>query len=60
MNKKYCANCYFGNTCPSDKICDGYIPLDEDFINDDIDDVIEQKRVEFHKEWRKYITQWDN
>lgn len=59
MNNKHCDSCYFGEVCPSDGICEDYISLDEQFNDESVDNLIEQRRIEFRKEWHRYITRWD-
>lgn len=56
MDNKHCINCYYCDKCQCDKVCEYYTPIDEP----PIDDIIEQNRKEFHREWFRYIKAWNS
>ena len=56
-----CSNCYFSSTCDRYIKCEYYTPIDEQPLDDanNDDDIIEQNRIEFRKEWFRYVCGWD-
>lgn len=54
---KNCENCFYYGKCNADEVCEDYTPLGESAEDEDIDKLIEDRRVEFHKKWFQYITQ---
>ena len=48
-----CSTCYFGGMCSDEDTCDYYTPLGDG----DVDDYIEQRRLEFHDDWTRYISE---
>lgn len=41
--------------CRSDNVCDDYIPVDENAVDDEKDNLIEENRIAFRAEWFEYI-----
>lgn len=56
MNKS-CKQCFYFDNCGSDEVCKDYTPLEDNM--DDIDEIIESRRIEFSKEWFQYIEEND-
>lgn len=58
-----CGNCFFYDNCGDcenigwEEDCDGYTPLEVDFVSLNIDGFIERKREEFIRQWNKYIEE---
>lgn len=53
MDKK-CKDCFFCDRCYADEACEDYTPLNDDM---NIDEMIELRRTDFHKEWFQYIEE---
>ena len=54
---KDCKNCFYNDKCPSEEVCEDYTPLEEEQDDAEIDELIEARRIEFRKEWVKYIEE---
>lgn len=59
MKIKRCSNCYFGDKCRSPYACDNYSPIHE-FTDDEVDEMIENGRLEFLDEWNQYIEEYSD
>lgn len=55
LSKRYCGNCYYGDLCHCDETCEDYTPVNEQSIDEDINNMVEQNRIAFRKEWFGYI-----
>ena len=49
-----CDKCLWREQCVADKVCEHFAPMDED---EHIEQLIEEGRYEFYKEWFAYINQ---
>ena len=49
-----CDKCLWFGQCESVNACNYYTPLNDDEL---VDEVIENARSEFHKEWAVYLSQ---
>lgn len=54
---KDCKNCFYNDKYPSEEVCEYYTPLEEEQDDAEIDELIEARRIEFRKEWFKYIEE---
>lgn len=54
MNKD-CKQCLYFDDCDADRVCEDYTPL-----GDDVDELIESRRAEFHEEWFQYIEEFNS
>lgn len=52
--KRRCNNCYFGDICNGTKKCSHYTPFEYETDDDEIEQLIEQRRVEYRIEWLEY------
>lgn len=50
-----CENCFYYYDCGSDKVCNDYMPLGEEFENEYIEYIIENGRPKYYNEWFEYI-----
>ena len=55
LSKKYCSNCYYCEQCGCLEVCDDYVPLTEEAIDEEVNDMIKNDRIAFHAEWFEYI-----
>lgn len=55
MNNKSCKRCYYNDFCSNDEVCDNYAPVDDATKDTLIDELIEQRREEFRKDFFRYI-----
>lgn len=51
-----CKQCLFFFDCDSDEICKDFAPIEDDI---EIEDIIEFGRIDFYKEWFRYIEDDD-
>ena len=58
--KTNCLNCYYSCEHRATNQCDDYCPIDALDNDDYIDEIIEQGRMEFRREWQEYISEYDN
>lgn len=49
-----CNKCLWREQCVSDEVCEYYTPFEDG--EEELDELIERRRYEFHKEWNEYIT----
>jgi hypothetical protein len=61
LSKDYCEKCYFNinnchanDECTHEEKCEYYTPFIED--EDDDNALIEERRLDFYREWNEYIT----
>lgn len=54
---KQCEKCFYYDKCNANEVCEDYTPLGEYAEDEYIDKLIENRRIEFHKEWFSYIEQ---
>lgn len=50
------SNCYFGDKCQCNSVCEDYTPLGEESEYFEVEEFIEQQRVGFREEWEEYIA----
>lgn len=55
MNNKSCKYCYYNDFCSDDEVCDNYAPIGDAAEDVLIDELIEQRREEFRKDFFRYI-----
>lgn len=55
MSHKRCVNCYYGDLCQCDEVCEDYTPVNERSIDEEIDNMVEKNRIAFRAEWFIYI-----
>lgn len=55
MSHKKCVNCYYGDLCQCDEVCEDYTPVNEQSIDEEIDNMVEKNRIAFRAEWFRYI-----
>lgn len=55
MNNKSCKYCYYNDFCSDDEVCDNYAPVGDASEDALIDELIEQRREEFRKDFFRYI-----
>lgn len=60
LNKKYCADCYYNALCDYDETCDEYYPINDTAVDSVVDDVVEDSRISFRREWFEYIEAFYN
>lgn len=56
MNKE-CRHCLYFDQCGLDEACEYYAPLGDEYDDDNIEDIIETRRIEFREEWFEYIEE---
>lgn len=52
-----CRTCLFQQVCQSRTGCEGYAPCGEDEEYEALDAYIEQRRIDYHSEWRSYVPE---
>ena len=57
MNDNKCSTCLFVQVCTSRRGCDNYTPAGDDAEYEALDTYIEERRIEFHEEWRAYVPE---
>ena len=55
-----CRNCYFNDQCASACICDNYTPLDDEYSDGEIEEMIERDRDEFRHDYIEYISEYND
>lgn len=55
MSNKRCKYCYYNDFCPEDEVCDNYALISDDMEDVFIDELIEQRREEFRRDFFEYI-----
>jgi len=55
LGDKSCKYCYYNDFCSDDEVCDNYAPVGDVAEYIDIDELIEQRRYEFHNSFFEYI-----
>lgn len=55
--KDKCSNCYFGDKCYCDNVCDDYSPIE---TTEDTEYLIECRRFEFLDEWNEYQSEYSD
>ena len=55
LSDKSCKYCYYNDFCSEDEVCDNYAPIGDDAENASIDELIEQRREEFRRDFFEYI-----
>lgn len=55
MNNKSCKYCYYNDFCSDDEVCDNYAPVGDAAEDVLVDELIEQRREEFRKDFFRYI-----
>lgn len=58
--KKACCDCLYSDNCPNKKrACSFYYPIDGEILEKELEDLIEDRRKEFYKQWEVYTDGWD-
>lgn len=58
--KKQCKTCvYYGNCCGC-RVCSDYYPIDGEYNDEMVDELIESNRKEFHDSWILYINSYND
>lgn len=52
-----CKYCFYNDRCSSKKVCEYYISFEDGEYDAAVDKLIEEKRIEFRKEWFRYIEE---
>ena len=52
-----CRNCLFYDKCTHRFVCDNYTPSSEDAEEEALNTYIEEQRIEFNEEWRRYTSE---
>lgn len=55
MANKECKYCYYSDFCSNDEICDNYAPIGDAAEIIAIDELIEERRQEFRRDYFEYI-----
>lgn len=53
---KECRHCLYFDRCGSNKVCEYHEPLGDEY-DDNIEDIIEDRRTTFREEWFRYIEE---
>ncbi|MBP5462535.1 MAG: hypothetical protein J6Y20_10450 [Lachnospiraceae bacterium] len=56
---KSCLNCYFGDKCYCEQVCEFYCPIGEEAEDEAVCEFVEQSRAEFYEAWFEYIEEYD-
>lgn len=56
---KHCSNCYYRDMCEQEEPCDDYTPIDESAEDEEIAEMIEERRQEYYEAWFEYIKEND-
>ena len=54
---KECRHCLYYDQCGSYEVCEYYTPLGDEYDENNIEDIIEARRMEFREEWFNYIEE---
>ena len=52
-----CGNCFYSGQCDGSRVCEYYDPVVPEEYPDDI---TEEKRYDFYKEWFEYLKDFNN
>ena len=58
-----CKLCIFTEVCDANNVkqCDNYYPADEyGYIDEHIDELIEDRRTEYYREWFSYLGEYND
>lgn len=58
--KKQCKNCIYYGACCGKRTCGDYYPIDGEYNEEIVDNLIESNRNEFHDSWNLYIYSYGN
>ena len=60
MKCQNCENCYYGDVCPNERVCEGFDPITEEGEDELISELIERERKEYHEAWNTYIGEYND
>lgn len=54
-----CKACYWYEICSYDPPCDDFTPIGNELSDEEIDDLIEMRRLEYRAEWAEYLSEFE-
>lgn len=57
MIDEICRTCLFCDCCTHKAGCDNYAPAGDDAEESAMDTYIEERRIEFAEDWRRYVSE---